>query len=233
MYVAFLRGINVGGKTVKMDILKKSFEEIGFANVRTLLASGNVLFESETSDEPVLVRQIESKLREVFGFEIIVQIRTKEYLHELILANPFKEGGSVDVKLYVSFLTPNTKNVLIIPYESPDKTFSIISATKYELFSTVWFLLLTGYAIFEIGNTMFSSRKDMEGALELLIGLFLLVLILYFTGLRLPAIDPNVLFDQPLIKQIFEKGALFLLVPLGIDIIIIALLSYIQRKKRL
>ncbi len=105
--------------------------------------------------------------------------------------------------------------------------------TKYELFSTVWFLLLTGYAIFEIGNTMFSSRKDMEGALELLIGLFLLVLILYFTGLRLPAIDPNVLFDQPLIKQIFEKGALFLLVPLGIDIIIIALLSYIQRKKRL
>ncbi len=138
MYVAFLRGINVGGKTVKMDILKKSFEEIGFANVRTLLASGNVLFESETSDEPVLVRQIESKLREVFGFEIIVQIRTKEYLHELILANPFKEGGSVDVKLYVSFLTPNTKNVLTIPYESPDKTFSIISATKYELFSTLY-----------------------------------------------------------------------------------------------
>jgi hypothetical protein len=104
---------------------------------------------------------------------------------------------------------------------------------KYELFSIVWFILLTGYAVFEIGNTMFSSRKDMEGALELLIVLFVLAIILYLTGLRLPAIDPNVIFENPLAKQIFEKGSIFLLVPLGIDIVIVTLLSFFRRRKRL
>lgn len=104
---------------------------------------------------------------------------------------------------------------------------------QYQLFNNFWFLLITGYAVFEIGNTMFSSRKDMEGALELLIVIFLVTVILYLTGLRLPAIDPNVLFGHPIIKQIFEKGTLFLLVPLGIDLVLLMLLGFIRRKKRL
>jgi hypothetical protein len=104
---------------------------------------------------------------------------------------------------------------------------------QYDLFNNFWYIILTGYAVFEIGNTMFSSRKDMEGALELLIVLFVLTIILYLTGLRLPAIDPNVLFGHPIIKQIFEKGSLFLLAPLVIDIIFITLLSFFHRRKRL
>lgn len=105
--------------------------------------------------------------------------------------------------------------------------------TKHELFNNIWFTLFTGYAVFEIGNTMFSSRKDMEGALELLIVIFVLSIILYLTGLRLPDIDPNIIFDNPTIKQIFEKGSMFLLVPLGIDIVILAFLSFFHRRKRL
>ena len=103
----------------------------------------------------------------------------------------------------------------------------------YDLFSTYWFILLTGYAVFEIGNTMFSSRKDMEGALELLVVLFLLTIILYFAGLRLPAFDPNSLFGQPLISKIFEKGSYFLLVPLAIDLVVILFLSFIKRRNTL
>jgi hypothetical protein len=109
----------------------------------------------------------------------------------------------------------------------------LYAGTVYQLYSNVWFILVTGYAVFEIGNTMFSSRKDMEGALELLVGIFLLTLILYLAGLRLPAFDPNIIFGQPIIKQIFEKGSYFLLVPLGIDIVIVTLLGFIRRKKRL
>jgi len=45
-YVALLRGINLGGHTVKMDRLKKLFEELGLKNVETFIASGNVIFES-------------------------------------------------------------------------------------------------------------------------------------------------------------------------------------------
>jgi hypothetical protein len=103
----------------------------------------------------------------------------------------------------------------------------------YNLFSHYWFSILTGYIVFEIGNTMFSSRKDMEGALELLIVLFMLMLILYFAGLRLPAFDPSIIFGQPLITKIFEKGAYFLLIPLAIDLVVIILLSFFKRKKTL
>lgn len=105
--------------------------------------------------------------------------------------------------------------------------------TQNDLFTNPWFILLTGYIVFEIGNTMFSSRKDMEGALELLLVLFLLTFILYLTGLRIPAIDPNALFDQPLVKQIFQTGSFFLLVPLAIDVVLLTLLSFIRRKKGL
>jgi uncharacterized membrane protein len=80
---------------------------------------------------------------------------------------------------------------------------------------------------------MFSSRKDMEGALELLIVLFLLTIILYFAGLRLPVIDPNTIFGQPLLVRIFEKGSQFLVVPLIVDLVIIILLSFFRRKKTL
>jgi hypothetical protein len=103
----------------------------------------------------------------------------------------------------------------------------------YDLFSAYWFILLTGYAVFEIGNTMFSSRKDMEGALELLIVLFLLTIILYFAGLRLPAFDPTIVFGQPLLVKIFEKGSYFLLVPLALDLVVIILLSFFRRKNTL
>jgi uncharacterized protein (DUF1697 family) len=45
-YIAFLRAINVGGHTVKMDILRQQFEALGFSNVETFIASGNVIFET-------------------------------------------------------------------------------------------------------------------------------------------------------------------------------------------
>ena len=49
-YAAFLRGINVGGNNIiKMEELKKVFESMGFLNVKTILASGNVLFRVEGS----------------------------------------------------------------------------------------------------------------------------------------------------------------------------------------
>ena len=44
-YIAFLRAINVGGHTVKMDALRKMFESLGFSNVKSLLQSGNLIFD--------------------------------------------------------------------------------------------------------------------------------------------------------------------------------------------
>jgi uncharacterized protein (DUF1697 family) len=135
-YAAFLRGINVGGVTVKMDKLKKTFEAIGFANVKTLLASGNVLFAAPAASEGTLVKKIEKKLEAAFGREIGVLVRKIEDLQRLADADPFA-GIKVtpQTRLYVTFLAEKPKSSLKIPYASPDKNFKIIRATASEVCS--------------------------------------------------------------------------------------------------
>jgi len=138
-YVAFLRGINVGGhKAVKMEELKKAFEALGFENVKTLLASGNVLFEAPHASASTLAKKIESKLETAFGHEIGVLIRKIEELQRLAEANPFA-GVKVtpQTRLYVTFLSEKPKSGLKIPYESPDKSFKIIRATGSEVCSVL------------------------------------------------------------------------------------------------
>ena len=75
-YIAFLRAINVGGHTVKMDALRGLFESLGFSNVETFIASGNVLFETASKDLIILEKKIESKLREALGYDVATFIRT-------------------------------------------------------------------------------------------------------------------------------------------------------------
>lgn len=138
-YVAFLRGINVGGhKAIKMDQLKKAFETIGFANVKTLLASGNVLFDNQKSSEGSLARKIEGALESNFGHEIGVLVRTEEGLRKLADRNPFA-GINVtpQTRLYVTFVSEMPESDIEIPYESPDGNFKIISASSDEVLSVV------------------------------------------------------------------------------------------------
>lgn len=100
-----------------------------------------------------------------------------------------------------------------------------------DLFSKTWFVVLMLYVAFEIGNTMFSSKKDMGGALELFGIILFFVIVLYFLGIRIPSFDPSIFFDHPTVTQIFQRGTLFLLVPLGIDIAILLLLRLFSFKK--
>ncbi len=99
-----------------------------------------------------------------------------------------------------------------------------------HFFNNFFIVLLVGYFVFEIGNTMFSSRKDMEGALELFGTIIILLIIFYLLGLRLPAINPNVILGQPLFQEVFQQGSLFLLVPLALDTIIILLFHPRRRR---
>jgi uncharacterized protein (DUF1697 family) len=102
--VAFLRGINVGGHRVKMDELRRLFEQMGFANVSTFIASGNVIFEAPAKklDEA----RIESVLREALGFEAPVFVRTREELAAIVAHRPFakKDLDNPDFRLHVCFL---------------------------------------------------------------------------------------------------------------------------------
>jgi uncharacterized protein (DUF1697 family) len=68
--IAFLRAINVGGHTAKMDDLRQLFQSLGFSGVETFLASGNVVFEATSRNTKALEKKIEKKLQEALGYEV-------------------------------------------------------------------------------------------------------------------------------------------------------------------
>lgn len=101
-------------------------------------------------------------------------------------------------------------------------------AASNQLFENKLFILIAFYTVFEIGNTMFSSKKDMEGAFELVITIFIILLILYFIGFRLPAFNPELIFSNILIQETFKKSTLYLGVPIIIDLVLILLLKILK-----
>jgi uncharacterized protein (DUF1697 family) len=125
-YVAFLRGINVGGNMlVSMEALKKALASLGFANIKTVLASGNVVFETKETAPAVLGAKIEQKLKSEFGAEITVILRTGEGIQALLASKPFKATKvTPQTKLHVTFLPPNLEGGL--------KVSQRLSGTGYE-----------------------------------------------------------------------------------------------------
>lgn len=87
-YVALLRGVNVGGVTIKMADLSALVEELGFTDVKTVLASGNVLFTS-TDAAAAAKSSLEAALRTRFGYEAWVHVLTVDAIRELVAAYPF------------------------------------------------------------------------------------------------------------------------------------------------
>ncbi len=107
VYISMLRGINVGGhKRVKMDLLRKSFEDLGFEQVKTYIQSGNVIFSGKKLSTAALCRKIEAKILDDFGFSVSVISRTQDEMEKAIRNNPFlKERGIDQEKLHVVFLS--------------------------------------------------------------------------------------------------------------------------------
>jgi len=104
-YIAFLRAINVGGHTVKMDALRKIFESLGFSHVETFIASGNVVFETASKDNKALESRIEKKLREALGYEAATFIRSDAELTAIAKYKPFRKPElDAAVALNVAFL---------------------------------------------------------------------------------------------------------------------------------
>lgn len=90
--------------------------------------------------------------------------------------------------------------------------------------STLIQVLILLYILFAIGNTMFASKKDMEGAAEVFLALFVIFLSLYFLGIRIPGALINNLFTKDVIELI-QKANLFLAVPISLDLLLYLLLK--------
>ncbi len=126
----------IGHRPVKMDAVHNVFEQLGYQNVKTLGASGNVLFETSEGNQSALVKHIEEKLEQAFGSSIRVVVRTLSELQTLVESDPF-EGipGTRYTKLLITFLSERPKNTVTIPYTSPANDYKIVRVLHKEICS--------------------------------------------------------------------------------------------------
>lgn len=103
-YVALLRGINVGGNNkIKMADLKIAVEKAGYANVVTLIQSGNVIFDSAILDQKKIAKQLEQVMLKTFGVVSRVVIRSLPQMKKVIADIP-ASWKKDDIRKYVAFI---------------------------------------------------------------------------------------------------------------------------------
>ena len=150
-YVALLRAINVGGHTVKMDYLRSLFEDLGFANVETFIASGNVIFDARSKDTRALEGKIEKHLQKTLGYEVKTFVRTTSELASVANYKPFSDSELNAHALFIGFVA-----------ESPS------AAAKQKLLSftsDVDDLHVHGREVYWLCRTRMLSDSSFSGAL--------------------------------------------------------------------
>jgi uncharacterized protein (DUF1697 family) len=155
MYVAFLRGINVGGKNkLPMKDLVEMFVTAGAEDVRSYIQSGNVLFRASPAIAARLCSQIAAQIATSFGYRTPVILRTAEQLRDAISNNPFLKAGAAEETLHVMFLAdvPSPTSVENLdPDRSPPDRF-IVSGRE------VYLQLPNGVANSKLTNNYFDSK---------------------------------------------------------------------------
>ena len=115
-YIAFLRGIN-GGLTLKMEALRKLFDGLGFANIKTVLATGNVIFDAAQTNRMEIASQIERAIASAYDYETVAILYTKDELRNLLEADPFHGiAPSTQSSAQVSFTQGRSGR---LPFEPP------------------------------------------------------------------------------------------------------------------
>ena len=136
-FVAFLRGINVGGhKPVRMDDLANVFVSIGLKNVTTYIQSGNVIFETTRTNRDALTKKIEEALDRLLGYQVKVFLRTADELETLVRLDPFKNVKTgADAKPYVTFLAEAPGREVKVPLMSLQGDVEIIRISGCDVLS--------------------------------------------------------------------------------------------------
>lgn len=95
-YVALLRAVNVGGRKVTMKELKEEAEKLGYTNARTLVASGNLVFDTKRTPDAKLESTLEAAIEKTFGLFSEVMVRNPDEWAAIIKANPFPKKAKDD-----------------------------------------------------------------------------------------------------------------------------------------
>lgn len=131
---------------IKMAELVRLFTAAGFKNVRTFIASGNVIFDAPQKDPKALATKIEKTLLQGLGFEVAVVVMTLDRLKEITKRNPFKQvNDSDDVMLFVTLFSSELKPKPKLPLASTPDNLELVSVTVSAAFmiahrkKTGWF----------------------------------------------------------------------------------------------
>ncbi|HEX4860459.1 MAG TPA: DUF1697 domain-containing protein [Rhizomicrobium sp.] len=135
-YVAFLRAVNVGGTgKVAMAELKALAEEIGLAEPRTLLQSGNLVFASKSSSTAALEKLLEREVAARFGVKPDVVVRSAKEIDAVIARNPFaKEAKNDPGRLHVHFLKSPASAAQVAALNAAIKGREVVKGAGAEVF---------------------------------------------------------------------------------------------------
>ena len=163
-YVAFLRAINVGGHTVKMDYLRSLFAALGFTNVETFIASGNVIFDSPSKSTKALEKKIEASLQQTLGYAVATFIRSTSELLAIANYKPFSDAelSAAGNSLYVGFMAASPSD------EAKQKLLALgLKLNDFHLHGReVYWLLRTKFSDSEFSGARLEKTLGMSATLR-------------------------------------------------------------------
>ena len=131
-YVAFLRGVSP--QNAKMPELKRCFEKAGFTDVRTLLSSGNIIFDARSAAEPSLERRAESSMQDLLGRSFYTIVRQASHLRALVETDPYAAFSlPLNAKRVISFLRSPHDGKVEFPIKSDGAC--VLSMVGREVFT--------------------------------------------------------------------------------------------------
>jgi len=160
-YISLLRGINISGqKLIKMADLRSLYESFCFKRVETYIQSGNVIFESDNTNQIELKTIIEQGIEEKYGFHVPVEIRNQLEFEQILQNCPFQSINlaAEGFKYLVSFLSS-------IPPEEKVSEFQSYVIPPEELFiinREIYFHSPNGYGKSKLTNNFFENKLNVK-----------------------------------------------------------------------
>lgn len=157
-YVALLRGINVGGHVVKMDRLRQVFTDLGLANVRSYINSGNVFFDTSDTDRASLTETIERALHNALGYAVPTFLRTPAELGAVLDRDPFaKVAKTDDLRFCVMFTSEPLNQELDLPVSTSRNDMDMVAVNEFEAY-VIW-RLIDGRVTGKFGADILPTRN--------------------------------------------------------------------------
>lgn len=139
-YAAMLRGIGPGNPNMTGEKFRAFFEGLGFTGVKVVLASGNVIFESPSSDTEALAERIEAALPLQLGFSRSVIIRSQLELQHLIDQDPFRgleQSHNKNLYLLITFFRRPPTMLFTLPHTPEGKPYTLLGKIGDAVYGSI------------------------------------------------------------------------------------------------